>query len=172
MLCHLWGHRQPLGMARASHDKSRESSKTPQWPPQALQTIKAIVWAPSWNFTGIYCTLPFLCPQLPTCDKSQPQMQLFRSRTVTASSESEGLEWASCKSRSAAFSLPRDRKAANSRHCFVPWEGQTPLGKGTVPLTAVHVHFESDLTHFSQPWPRSVPHGLQHSGAGPRGTKA
>lgn len=80
-------------------------------------------------------------------------------------STSEGLEWASCKSRSAAFSLPRDRKTAHlphSRHCCFPWKGptggpSTALGKGMAPFSAVQWHFKSTPTHFSKPWPRSVP---------------
>lgn len=88
--CHLWGHRQHQGLARASQAKSRESSKTPQWPPKHYKPWKQLCeLSPgiSQGFTA-HChspMLPFPCPRLPTCDKSQPQTQLFRPRTVTAS---------------------------------------------------------------------------------------
>lgn len=61
----------------------------------------------------------------------------------------QGLEWASCKSRSAAFSLPRDRKAAHSANSSTAFS----LGKGTVPLTALQGRFESVLARCSKPWP-------------------
>lgn len=160
----VWGWPEP---ARLNPGKAQKLHNGPQ--STANHESNCVSWVLEFHRDLLHTAIHPRChsPALgsPLVVNPSPKCSCSGPGQSQPPSTSEGLEWASCKSRSAAFSLPRDRKTAHlphSRHCCFPWKGptggpSTALGKGMAPFSAVQWHFKSTPTHFTKPWPRSVP---------------